>query len=198
MFITHKRMLQWMTAAHTVQVFGRRLKVRAAWQAMIIAPLFAVLLSPRYWVCALELSSCICHFCSVGWLHLILQRASASQTCISRLVLRRSTNSACWHVPPGFTLSTSSARMIAGFRLIIFRRTARLVAHHTSPTNIGLMLLSTLSAHDMGYIGLLEFSLRLHNSFDSMDKLERVRGHFLNWYEHALLLLSTALHLHSR
>ena len=45
------------------------------------------------------------------------------------------------------------------------------------------MLLSTLSAHDLGYIGPLELSLRLRDSFDSMDKLERVRGHFLNWYD---------------
>ncbi len=45
------------------------------------------------------------------------------------------------------------------------------------------MLLSTLSAHDLGYIGPLELSLRLRNSFDSMDSLERVRGHFLNWYD---------------
>ncbi|HXQ39138.1 MAG TPA: glucoamylase family protein, partial [Anaerolineales bacterium] len=57
------------------------------------------------------------------------------------------------------------------------------VAHNTSPTNIGLMLLSTLSAHDLGYIGPLEFSLRIRDSFDSMDSLERVRGHFLNWYD---------------
>ncbi|HET9909964.1 MAG TPA: glucoamylase family protein [Anaerolineales bacterium] len=56
-------------------------------------------------------------------------------------------------------------------------------SHNTSPTNIGLMLLSTLSAHDMGYIGPLEFSLRIRDAFDSMDSLERVRGHFLNWYD---------------
>jgi cyclic beta-1,2-glucan synthetase len=48
-----------------------------------------------------------------------------------------------------------------------------MVAHRTSPTNIGLMLLSTLSAHDLGYIGPLELSLRLRDSFDSMDSLER-------------------------
>ena len=58
-----------------------------------------------------------------------------------------------------------------------------IVAHRTSPTNIGLMLLSTLSAHDLGYIGPLELSLRLRDSFDSMDALERVRGHFQNWYD---------------
>src|SRR6185436_16534456 len=44
-------------------------------------------------------------------------------------------------------------------------------------------LLSTLSAHDLGYIGPLELSLRVRNTFDSMDSLERVRGHFLNWYD---------------
>ena len=32
-----------------------------------------------------------------------------------------------------------------------------MVAHRTSPTNIGMLLLSTLSAHDFGYIGTYEF-----------------------------------------
>src|SRR5690606_1286422 len=57
------------------------------------------------------------------------------------------------------------------------------VAHHTSPTNIGLMLLSTLGAYDLGYIGLIDLSTRLKLIFDTLDKLERHRGHFLNWYE---------------
>ncbi|MDZ7830112.1 MAG: glucoamylase family protein, partial [Desulfobacterales bacterium] len=58
-----------------------------------------------------------------------------------------------------------------------------LVAHRTSPTNIGLLLLSTLSAYDLGYIGLPLLSARLRNTVDAMEKLERHRGHFLNWYE---------------
>ena len=35
------------------------------------------------------------------------------------------------------------------------------VAHYTTPTNIGLFLVSTLSAYDLGYIGLLELAVRL-------------------------------------
>ncbi len=58
-----------------------------------------------------------------------------------------------------------------------------IVAHHTSPTNIGLMLLSTLAAYDLGYMGLLELSARLQLTFENLDKLERYRGHFLNWYD---------------
>ena len=45
------------------------------------------------------------------------------------------------------------------------------------------MLLSSLAAWDLGYIGLRDFSSRLRNSFDSMGRLERYRGHLLNWYD---------------
>ncbi len=57
------------------------------------------------------------------------------------------------------------------------------VAHYTTPTNIGLYLLSTLSAHDLGYIDLLELAVRLRSTFENMDKLEHYRGHLLNWYD---------------
>jgi cyclic beta-1,2-glucan synthetase len=58
-----------------------------------------------------------------------------------------------------------------------------LVAHRTSPTNIGLYLLSVLAAHDFQYITTREMADRLHRAFDSIDRLERYRGHLYNWYE---------------
>ena len=57
------------------------------------------------------------------------------------------------------------------------------IAHRTSPTNIGLMLLSTGVAWDLGYIGRAELAARAENVFDSLDQLDRHRGHFLNWYD---------------
>ncbi len=57
------------------------------------------------------------------------------------------------------------------------------MAHHTSPTNIGFLLLSALAAGDLGYVGLLGLALRLNSTLDTMDGLERHRGHFLNWYD---------------
>ncbi|BCX02272.1 MAG: hypothetical protein KatS3mg053_0210 [Candidatus Roseilinea sp.] len=54
---------------------------------------------------------------------------------------------------------------------------------HTSPTNIGLMLVSTLAAHDFGYIGPRELTSRLRLTFETLEQLERYRGHFLNWYD---------------
>jgi len=57
------------------------------------------------------------------------------------------------------------------------------VAHRTSPTNIGLLLTSTLGAFALGYIDQFMLSARLKQTFDTMDKLERYRGHFLNWID---------------
>ena len=56
------------------------------------------------------------------------------------------------------------------------------VAHRTSPTNQGLLLLSTLAAHDLGYLGFGDLLDRLEKTFDTFDKLERYQGHFYNWY----------------
>jgi len=57
------------------------------------------------------------------------------------------------------------------------------IAHRTSPTNIGLALLSNLSAYDFGYITAGELIARTANTFDTMEKLDRHRGHFYNWYD---------------
>ena len=57
------------------------------------------------------------------------------------------------------------------------------LAERTSPTNIGLALVSTQVAYNMGYITLSELLERLENTLNSMDKLERFNGHFYNWYE---------------
>ena len=58
-----------------------------------------------------------------------------------------------------------------------------LVAHRTSPTNIGLQLLATLSAHDFGYLTSAGVLDRLEPTFDTLLKMQRYRGHFYNWYD---------------
>ena len=57
------------------------------------------------------------------------------------------------------------------------------IAHRTSPTNIGLLCLATVSAHDLGYLGTLEFLERQELTFATMAKLGRFHGHFFNWYD---------------
>ena len=57
------------------------------------------------------------------------------------------------------------------------------VAHRTSPTNIGFLLLSALAASDLGYVSLIGLALRLSSTCDTLEALERHRGHFFNWYD---------------
>ncbi len=58
----------------------------------------------------------------------------------------------------------------------------QVVAMRTSPTNIGLQLLSTVSAHDLGFITTGEMTDRLERAFVSIERLPRHNGHLLNWY----------------
>ncbi|HXC54133.1 MAG TPA: glucoamylase family protein, partial [Rhizomicrobium sp.] len=60
---------------------------------------------------------------------------------------------------------------------------APVVAHRTSPTNIGLYLLTVLAARDFGWIGTLDALERLEATFETLARLERFRGHFYNWYD---------------
>ncbi len=59
----------------------------------------------------------------------------------------------------------------------------RVVAERTSPTNIGLSILSVISAYDLGFTSLPSAILRLGHVYDTLAKLERFHGHFLNWYQ---------------
>lgn len=57
------------------------------------------------------------------------------------------------------------------------------IASRTSPTNIGMSLLADLAAVDFGYLTVGDCLQRIGNTLDAMEKLERYRGHFLNWYD---------------
>jgi len=60
---------------------------------------------------------------------------------------------------------------------------AGVVAHRTSPTNMGLSLLANLTAFDFGYIPAAQLIDRTRATFATMKKLQRHRGHFYNWYD---------------
>jgi cyclic beta-1,2-glucan synthetase len=57
------------------------------------------------------------------------------------------------------------------------------VAHRTSPTNIAMGLLSTMAAHDLGYIRTARLLDALEALLGTMEGLERHEGHLLNWYD---------------
>ncbi len=58
-----------------------------------------------------------------------------------------------------------------------------LVAERTSPTNIGLYLLAVACARRLGWIDTAQLLARCEHTLATLDRLERHRGHFLNWYD---------------
>ncbi len=57
------------------------------------------------------------------------------------------------------------------------------IAHRTSPTNIGLSLLASLAARDFGYISTGQLLQRTQHTLNTMASLARFQGHFYNWYD---------------
>jgi cyclic beta-1,2-glucan synthetase len=57
------------------------------------------------------------------------------------------------------------------------------LAMRTSPTNIGLWMVSVLGAYDFGYITVDEVTRKLTGTMETIGKLDRHEGHLLNWYD---------------
>ena len=186
LIFTRKRLLQWVTAAHTVNILGGELKLKVIWREMVIAPLFGlgVLTAVIAWrPDTLLLAAPFL----LGWMLSPYIAVVISQPA---------------YLPPeklGLE-HERTLRLLARSTWLYFEHFAGpddhwlppdhfqedprgLVAHRTSPTNIGLLLLSTLAAYDLGYVSPQELALRLSYTFDGMDGLERVRDHWLNWYD---------------
>ena len=60
---------------------------------------------------------------------------------------------------------------------------ASVIAHRTSPTNMGLALLANLSAYDFGTLSAGKLIERTAKALHTMEGLERHQGHFYNWYD---------------
>jgi len=57
------------------------------------------------------------------------------------------------------------------------------VAHRTSPTNIGLYLLSAVAARDFGWCGLRDALDRIEATLGTLARMQKCRGHLYNWYD---------------
>lgn len=57
------------------------------------------------------------------------------------------------------------------------------VAHRTSPTNIGMGLITNIVSYDFGYISIDTVIDRVEKILGGMNKLSKYKGHYLNWYD---------------
>jgi cyclic beta-1,2-glucan synthetase len=185
LLISHKKLLQWTTAAHTAKSFGSNARSET-WVEMAVSlaiPLFLgiaiALLNPTAlnvaaplliaWLIAPQ----VAYWISRPISHTAAPLSETQRKEIQRLARRTWAYFEHYVGPDDHWLPPDH-----------FQEAPRgNVAHYTTPTNIGLFLLSLLSAHDLGYVDLLELAVRLRSTFENMDKLEHYRGHLLNWYD---------------
>ncbi|MEI7876078.1 MAG: glycosyl transferase, partial [Alphaproteobacteria bacterium] len=185
LFVSHRRLLEWTTAAQTQQL------LRTDWWSFVgqMAGSLAVACGAAVFVfyagpAALPVAAPILlsWFLSPAiarWVS--LAQADAGRLAIStadarslRLIARRT-----WRFFETFVTEAEHMLPPDNFQ----EDPNPVVARRTSPTNIGLYLLSTVAARDFGWIGTIEAVQRIEATLATMERLKRFRGHFFNWYD---------------
>jgi len=185
LFITHLHLLEWTTAAQSMGSprldllgFYRTMAAGIALGLIICAGAMAI--APASWPLVVSfallwlLAPALAFWASRAPAlpkRLVLSGSDADQL---RLIARRT-----WRFFETFV--TPADHMLPPDNFQEDPRPA--IAHRTSPTNIGLYLLSTVAARDFGWAGTTETIERLEATFASIRRLTKFRGHLFNWYD---------------
>lgn len=184
--ITGKHLLQWTSAAHSAFRVAARSPRALFWKTMIASPIVALAIAALLawarpsallaaapllvmWLLAPE----VAHWLSKP-AHEHPEQITESERRKLRLLARRT-----WRFFDEFVGPNDQWLPVDNYQAEPHEQTA----HRTSPTNIGLTLLATLSAYDYGYIGPCELSLRVRRAFDSISRMTHYQGHLFNWYD---------------
>ena len=184
-FVRRRHLLQWVTAAqsndaHRFDLHVLTLQVAAS---AAFCGTFALLIAAsaeRTWIVAVPLLALWVVSPLIAWQASLppVAKADLAITARDAMALRQVARRT-WRFFE--TFMTADDNMLPPDN---FQETPKpIVAHRTSPTNIGLYLLSIVSARDFGWIGTGEVLDRCEATFAAMDRLERFRGHFFNWYD---------------
>ncbi|MEP6494568.1 MAG: glucoamylase family protein [bacterium] len=193
-FVTKRRMLEWQTASQVERAtaLGRGSVWRRMWPSVALAALLMLMVvwevrknTPGYatqWL--LPVAAMLLTLCWLASPEVAIalsaprqrtdlflsnaERATAIRYALQhwRYFERFVTAETHWLVPDNFQETPEPV-----------------IASRTSPTNMGLQLLATMSAFDLGFLTRHEMLDRLERAFDTMGRLTRVHGHFLNWYD---------------
>ncbi len=185
LYVTKRSLLEWIPAAQAG--YGADLRLRAFYRHLgrgvvlaALAGLLFVVLKPGAWPVATPLVLLWALSPVIAWRMSLppklveAQVLSSQETRSLRLLARRT-----WRFFETFVDEEENALPPDNFQ----EDPEPIIAHRTSPTNLGLYLLSTAVAHDFGWIGVLDMAKRLEDTLQTMDNLRRFRGHFFNWYD---------------
>jgi cellobiose phosphorylase len=184
LLVTHKRLLEWQTSSDA----ERALRTGVAgfyatmWTAPAVALLSGVVLITRH-ASQLPLALPILGLWLAApwiawWISQPIEPETPALTAEQVTFLRRTARKT-WHFFETFV--TAQENWLPPDNVQEGRSPA--IASRTSPTNIGLALLANLAARDLGYLSTGGLIRRTQGTFATLQRLERHRGHFYNWYE---------------
>ena len=184
LFVTRRHLLEWTTAAQAA--IGQRSRLLDYYRRMagavfiaILALLISMVLGAATWPLALPfallwmISPALARWSSQSPLAPGRVAMSDDDAAVLRLTARGT-----WRFFETFV--TTASNMLPPDN---YQEDPAALAHRTSPTNLGLYLLSTVSARDFGWIGTTDAIDRLEGTLSTMNRLARFRGHFYNWYD---------------
>ena len=184
LLVTHKRLLEWKTSGDSE--LATRADLAAFYGTMWIEPVvglvmgtFLLVSQPFQFVLAAPILALWLASPWIAWwisqpIEPVTLDLSADQLRFLRLTARQT-----WHFFETFVNAGENWLPPDNFQEI----PTPTVASRTSPTNLGLALLANLAARDFGYLSGGGLVRRTQDTFATMQKLERFRGHFFNWYE---------------
>jgi cyclic beta-1,2-glucan synthetase len=185
LFITHRNLLEWVTAAQSKVAADNKLSAtyrRMAGGIFLGLVSLVALAFGRHqaWAAAapfilLWLSApAVARWISVCPAFHAANPLPPADAQALRLISRRT-----WHFYEAFVSTEDNALPPDNFQ----ETPKPVVAHRTSPTNMGLYLLSAVCACDFGWLGALDTVDRLEATLGTMSRMELFRGHFYNWYD---------------
>jgi cyclic beta-1,2-glucan synthetase len=185
LLITRKNLLEWVTAAqakYAVDFKMAGMYRRMAGGVLLAAAACIVLAYGRHqaWAPAAPfLLLWVAAPAVARWISLPPQLPGIEPVSAADKLSLRLTSRRTWRFFETFVSPTDHALPPDNFQ----EDPKPIVAHRTSPTNMGLYLLATLAGHDFGWLGTLETVERLEATLETMSRLETFRGHLYNWYD---------------
>src|SRR5579862_1295107 len=185
LFLTRRNLLEWVTAAQSKFKADSKLPVvykRMAGGVLVVVVAAVALAFGRHQIRLVASPFLILWAAAPAvayWISLPPRFRGASRLSLAdarslRLISRRT-----WRFFESFVSSTDQWLPPDNFQ----ETPKPVIAHRTSPTNIGLYLLSTVCACDFGWLGAVDTVDRLEATLATMGRMELLWGHFYNWYD---------------
>lgn len=184
LFISKRNLLEWQTAADVEASSGKKLSnyIRAMWWGSAIAVLILFLAFNIEPSLALTLlPSCIIWFLSPFTAYYISKDISYKKVELpyKDALLLKELSRRTWAYFEDFVNEENNWLAPDNFQ----EDPPNGLATRTSPTNVGMGLISNIVAYDLGYIGIEENIERLENIVENVEGLTKYKGHLYNWYD---------------